>query len=194
MIVAILPVTTEPDVLSGIMRGGAHPMLLDTDEHGVFYDPGGLQEALEELEGAAVVLLPRTAAEKEPEAVTDLLKDVPTVVLNQCTPSSYVWLSAPGDFQLYYLSPWIGGGAAIQTRYGDQLQDLRQIRSAVLGLNAELPEVLQRQATGEWMLGSCCSVAVDRKPLHLMPEVSGRWMETPSYPNAEAYYERTHNG
>ena len=46
MIVAILPVTTEPDILSGIMRSGAHPMLLDTDEDGIFFDPEGLQEVV----------------------------------------------------------------------------------------------------------------------------------------------------
>lgn len=194
MIVTILPVTTEPDILSGIMRSGAHPMLLDTDEDGIFYDPEGLQEALGDLEGAAVVLLPRTASEREPEAVASLLEDIPTVVLNQHTPGAYSWVNAPGDFQLYYLSPWIGCGAVIQTRYEDQLHDLRQIRSAVLGLNAELPEELQRHAMGEWMQDAGLSASVERKPLHLVPEVARRWMEAPDYPNAEAYYERTQNG
>lgn len=192
MIVAVVPVTISSEILAGIMRGGAHPMMLDTDKEGVFYDPEVLAEALEALDGAALVFLPRTARDKEPEAVSALLEGVPTVAVNYCTPGGYDFLPA-ASFEIYHLSPWVDQGAVVRTEFAEQLEDLRRVRSGALGLAAKLPLFLDQHAA-EVGVRPTRSVPASRKPLHLEPEIARRWVEAPSYPNAESAYERTSDG
>lgn len=190
-IAAVIPVTTPVSILSGIMRSGTLPLILDLEEESHQIDPEQVSEVLEELKEGAVMILPRLQGKDLTEPLRESIKEFPLIMLNYFTPMPQD--KHEGDFNIYHLGPWIGCGAVVRSKFSDQIADLALIRDGALGLGADLHESLVVKARGSMDVSK---PAEDRKLqlLHQVPEVMSRWMETPSYPVAEALLEGKSDG
>jgi hypothetical protein len=194
MIAVILPVTAPQEVLAGVIRGGAQPLLLDVTEDGTELSADDLKECLETLDAGAVVCLVRTNHEERfTSELMEFVEDYPTLVINGFAPFTPSSTPADGDFNLHYLDPWVGTGAVIQTRFTEQISDLKLIRSGTMGLGADLVPQLQIEARNNIRIVGAKPFELSGEPLHLVPEISQRWLESPSYPNAERLW-RQKNG
>ena len=180
----MLPVTTPVDAMSGVMRGGAQPIILDLDEDTLQMDHKQVLEVLQELKDGAVMLLSRSVDKGPTKELREATEEYPCIFLNDFTPhpQDNHW----GDFNIYDLSPWIGCGAVIRTNLEEQLKDLKIVRGGVLGLGAELPEVLGLKARES--MDAVVPVERDVALLHQIEEIKRRWLDLPSYPVAERAY------
>ncbi len=188
-IVAVIPVTTPIEVLSGIMRSGSLPIILDLDEDTLQIAHSQLCEVLEELKEGVVMVLPRRLGKDLQEPLRGVIKDYPLIVINEFTPMPQDQHS--GDFNIYPLEPWVGCGAVIRSKFDEQIADLKVIRSGALGLGAELPDSLVLKARDS--MDKAVPVKRELQLLHQVPEVMSRWMEEPEYPVAEALLRGEYN-
>ena len=188
-VAAVIPVTTPVEVLSGIMRSGTLPLILDLDDETLQIDALQVQEVLEELKEGAVMVLPRRIGKDLQEPLTAVIKDYPLIVINEFTPMPQDKHS--GDFNIYPLEPWVGCGAVIRSKFAEQIADLKVIRSGALGLGAELPDSLVLKARDS--MDKAVPVKRELQLLHQVPEVMSRWMEEPEYPVAEALLRGEYN-
>lgn len=188
-VAAVIPVTTPIEVLSGIMRSGTLPLILDLDEDTLQMSHSQACEVLEELKEGAAMVLPRRIGKDLQEPLKDVIKDYPLIVINEFTPMPQDKHS--GDFNIYSLEPWVGCGAVIRSKFAEQIADLKVIRSGALGLGAELPDSLVLKARDS--MDKAVPVKKELQLLHQVPEVMSRWMEEPEYPVAEALLRGEYN-
>lgn len=136
LVPVVLSITSPPDTLAGIVRGGGHPCLVDIDEETLQMAPDALAEVLNELDGAVVVLSSQ-GGRVDPRLLS-LVKDYPTILDARTLPKE------PGDatFTIYDLSDMLGTGAVICTKFEQQGKELFALRNGILGHNSALPEVL----------------------------------------------------
>lgn len=230
----VMPITTSPDVLAAVLRAGANPFLLDIEDEYCQLDPEILEDVVKELK-SAVVILHRPAGLPVNPRLLEVCKDLPTIIDTRLPPSLSMKDDCVGTFTVFDLSPVIGTGSVVVHKYVQQIAELKLIRNGVLGLGANLNEILsivalkrlkedphleKRKAVQlkvaslyaehfeeslttdnypyfmievedadrvvAFLHGEGISAGKPIFPLHLLPEVSKRWAESPSYPVAEA--------
>jgi dTDP-4-amino-4,6-dideoxygalactose transaminase len=145
LIPCILPVTAPVDTMAGILRSGAHPLLLDVDPTTLHINLDDLKTALEALQGAAVVLV-RVAGYPIPEEILEAVQDVPTIVDHRLIPHDAL-IKSPrnlcGTFNVYDLQETlIQSGAVIFHKFEQQQKDLRTLRDGIMGHQGALAEPL----------------------------------------------------
>jgi len=136
----ILPITASTEALSGVLRSGAQPLLLDISPETLHLDEKALQMALEELPGA-VVVLSGVAGHPLPESLLEALSDVPTVIDWNIAPrpGGMAEEYRTGTFNVYDFVYLAGFGALIECSYERQQQELRMLRDGELGHSGGLP-------------------------------------------------------
>lgn len=137
----ILPVTASIQTLAGVYWSGATPVLLDVDET-LNVQQGPLQEALEGL-GGAVVVIERVGGYDVPPALLEATKGVPTIVCTRYPPHlSKYELGLHGSFNIFDLKDVAGSGGVIYHEYDKQRMQLRNLREGALGHDAQMSEKL----------------------------------------------------
>lgn len=146
----ILPVTAPPDTLAGVLRAGAHPLLLDIDEDNLQIDADQLKEAIETLvaeENTPIVLFNRPFGNPIEDELLELVQELPTIMDSRLLPSSYLDIhDLACVFNIFDLTTVCGAGAVIIHKFPAQIQQLKQVRSGPMGLSAALPELLAEEA------------------------------------------------
>lgn len=134
----VMPVTSSPQVMAGVIRSGAQPVLLDIRPDTLQMDPDMVKACLENLEGCIFVLNRPMGKPVEP-ALLDLLQSSVSIVDTRLVP--YPDLDAAevqGTFSVFDLGPLVTEGAVVLHRHQDLLGVLRGVRSGVLGHSGAL--------------------------------------------------------
>lgn len=146
----ILPITASPDTLAGVLRAGAHPMLLDIDEKTLQMDPAQLRDALqlmEEQEQVPIVLFNRPFGSPVSSDLMVQVDDLCTICDSRLIPHpDLVEEDLPAVFNIFDLTPICGNGAAIVHVFHAQVKQLKAVRSASMGLDAALSETQAKNA------------------------------------------------
>ncbi len=132
----ILPITASPETIAAVLRSGASPVLLDVDYLTLQMNPTQLQEALEELKDAIVLLTVPGGQPIDP----GLLKQVqalPTIIDTHLVPDSEMHAYL-GSFTVYDLSAMCGSGGVVFHKYLPQLAELTVIRSGMMGHSGKM--------------------------------------------------------
>lgn len=216
----LMPVTAPPDTLAGVLRAGAHPLLLDVDEETLQIDETQLKEAiamLEEENNVPIVLLTRPLGKTVPDSLLELIQDQPSILDARVLPHPGL---SPDEltctFNIFDLTPVCGAGAIVIHRFEKQVEQLKHVRSGPMGLSAHLSELdaefalKELKALGDKVGESPISWfkvpdadrfvmtlnAIDIEsvksvvPLFLLEEVKSRYQEPPEYPVAEKLFNR----
>ena len=140
----VLPITAGPDEISGVLRGGATPLLMDIDEEYLQIDPEPLGEALkimEEDELVPIVLLDKPVGDEINPKVLELIQNVPSICVYRGEPYQEMEKDYfPCAFNIFDLTPVVGSGALLFHSYQEQIKHLKLIRSGVMGLAANMEE------------------------------------------------------
>lgn len=139
----IVPVTCPPDILAGVLKAEAKPIVLDICQETLSYDPVLLENTLSQFE-SSVVILPILGKEA-PKNIEKLLEGNVVIKVFKDVPSPSTVISVE-LFSIYDLSLYLGGGAVVYSQYTKQLDDLRTLRDGVLGSYAQLPISMQKPA------------------------------------------------
>lgn len=137
----VLPVTCGTQTIAGVLRSGAQPVLLDVDQESLQINPVILKQILEELGSAVVVLTAPLGIPTDP-SLLDVCKDYPTVLDSYEDPFSK---EPTATFNVFSFFESNGSGSVVFHKYRDQLRDLRLVRSGMLGLDANMPEIVAKQ-------------------------------------------------
>lgn len=136
----VLPVTAPPDVISATLRSGGHPLLLDIEEKTLQMRPEQVQEALSSLE-AAIVILTRPGGMPVSEELLELVEDYPTVLDARLVPHNQLGMEdLVATFNVYDFTQLSGNGAAVIHKFPKQVNQLRVVRSGIMGHNAAMSE------------------------------------------------------
>lgn len=139
----IVPVTIPPDILAGVLKSEAKPVVLDVCQETLSYDPLILESTLKELESCAVIL--PILGKGVPSNIEKILEDQVLIKIYKDIPSPSTLLGHE-VFSIFDLSMYLGGGAVVYSQFTKQLDDLRALRDSVLGHYAQLPTLLQKPA------------------------------------------------
>lgn len=142
----ILPVTISPEVLSGVLRSGATPFLLDIEPNHFQIDPELLKEVIGELNGGVIILNRPAGIPVNPELL-EICKDLPTIIDTRLPPSLDIEADCVGSFSVFDFAPIIGSGALIIHRFAQQVNELKMVRNGLLGLSANLNDALSALAS-----------------------------------------------
>lgn len=145
MVPVVMSITTAPEVLSGVLRAGGDPILLDIQESTLQMDPGLLQMVLKEL-GAAVVLLSRPGGQPVDPDLLSQVADLPTILDSGLQAKADLNAESICTFNLFDLSSYCEVGALLTHKHEVQQKELRSVRNGVLGLSANLPVCLASTA------------------------------------------------
>jgi dTDP-4-amino-4,6-dideoxygalactose transaminase len=144
LVPVIAPITLPPDSLSGVLRAGAHPLLLDIDKDTLQMDADQLREVIEILDNEGntpIVLFNRPFGSHISAKLLDLVQDLPSIVDSRLLPhDSLTEDDLPCVFNLFDLTPICGGGAIILHKYVEQVAQLKLVRSGPMGLSGALSE------------------------------------------------------
>lgn len=132
----IMPVTASPDTVAAVLRSGAAPVLLDVDYLTLQMNATQLQDALQELE-SAIVLLTMPGGQAVNEGLITLVEDLPTVVDTRLVPDPKD-LKQLGSFTVYDLGPMCGAGGVVVHKFLPQLAELKVVRSGSMGHSGKL--------------------------------------------------------
>lgn len=141
LIPVVLPITASPDVIGGVLRAGADPLLLDIRPQTLQIDPEALREVLTELE-AAVVVLNRPAGQPVDPELLSLTAELPTILDSRLPPHEAIGPECTGTFSLFDLGPVVGSGAAVVHKFNQQVHELKMVRNGILGLACNLNDVI----------------------------------------------------
>jgi dTDP-4-amino-4,6-dideoxygalactose transaminase len=126
----IMPISSSPDTMSAVLRSGAAPVLLDLDYQTLQMNPTQLQEALQELK-TAIVLLTLPGGQPVAEGLLKQVVDLPTIIDTRLVPDKPP--KSIGAFTVYDITCMAGSGGVVVHKFPQQLHDLRVIRSGELG-------------------------------------------------------------
>lgn len=140
----LMPITASPATLSAALRSGTHPALLDISAETLQMSTEAVNAVSEDLVEGTLAVLTQPAGSVVDARLVDALKDVPYLLDTGLPPVALQETDAV--FSVYDLTPVVGAGAVIHTKYTKQLGDLRELRSGVLGYEGHLPAVLCEQA------------------------------------------------
>lgn len=152
----ILPVTASPQVLAGVLRSGAQPILLDIERNTLQMSPTLLTEILGELEDGAVIILPRVNGVPVSTELFGACAGFPTIDDSRMIPHPQSQVGR-ATFTVFDTSIIAGDGAVIFHEHADQLAVMKGIRSAPMGLSGALTG---RNAS--FVGGQCHTALVDR--------------------------------
>lgn len=134
----VMSISTAPDTIAGVLRGGGNPLLLDIDPTTLQINPDMLSEVLDEIE-AAVVVLSRPAGIPVDSRLIEMVKDLPTILDTKDIPTAP---NTDYTFSVYDFQAIIGSGALVIHMYKEQIRDLKMVRSGLLGLSADMNPVV----------------------------------------------------
>lgn len=137
----ILPITTSPDTLAAVLRSGASPLLLDIDSTTLQLDANLLAEILGELP-QAVVVLDRPGGQQVTANLLELTKDTVTIIDTRLPPTLAAADDCVGSFTVFDFGPVIGSGGLVHHKYSEQVLELKVVRNGILGLAANMNEIL----------------------------------------------------
>lgn len=144
VIPVIMPVTSPPDTLSGVLRSGAHPLLLDINEWTLQMDTEQLKDALTMLEGedrVPIVLFNRPFGQPVSPELLDLVQELPTVCDSRVVPHPDLsGEDLPCSFNIFDLTPICGSGSVIVHGFAAQVSQLKEVRSGPMGHSGALSE------------------------------------------------------
>ena len=211
----IMSVTAPPDTLSGVLRAGGHPLLLDIDEDTLQIDEKALKETiaiLEEENNIPLVLLTRPLGKPISDSMLEIIKEQPSILDARLLPHPDLSVDdLTCTFNIFDLTPVCGTGALVIHRFLKQIEQLKHVRSGPMGLGASLPELDAKFALKElkalgdratkspisWFKVEDADEAVKLLnsndiesakavvPLYILSEVKRRFQEEPEYPVAE---------
>ncbi len=149
MVPVLLPATAPPDTLGAVLRAGGHPILLDIDPVTLQMDPDQVKTLLLNV-STGVGVLPRVGGQNVSQGLLDAFKDLPTVLDARMVPhQSLGYDDLTCTFNVYDTTTIAGSGAVILHKYPKQTQQLRIVRSGVLGHSAAMPELVAARALAE---------------------------------------------
>jgi dTDP-4-amino-4,6-dideoxygalactose transaminase len=141
MIPVIMPVTAPPDTLCAALRAGAHPLLLDIDAKTLQIDPQQLEEALKEIE-CPIVIFTRPGGMPVDERLLSLVDNIPTIVDSRLIPHNNLGLEDLScTWNIFDLSPVVGSGGVIVHKFTKQVEQLKLVRSGIMGHSGSLSEI-----------------------------------------------------
>lgn len=120
----VMPVTVTYDALMAVIRSNARPVVVDIDPDTLQADVSQVQECLESMEDA-VVLLTRPAGLPVAPSLMEAVQDVPTIVDTRVLPTE---LEMFCTYNVYDMSPMLGKGAVVYAKNSDICKDLRVAR------------------------------------------------------------------
>lgn len=141
MIPVVMPITASPDTISGALRAGGSPILLDIRPSTLQLDPAILKDVLEELK-AAVVILTRPAGQAVDPELLEITEGVPTILDSRLPPHENIKNDCICSFNIFDLSPLVGSGALVIHKFNEQVRELKTVRNGILGLAGSLPDPL----------------------------------------------------
>lgn len=140
IIPVIMPVTAPPDTLAAVLRSGAHPLLLDIDETTLQMRADQLEIALEEAK-TAIVLLNRPGGAPVDERLQELIADQPSICDARLVSNPSLGVEdLPCVFNVFDLSPLVGSGGVIVHKFTKQVDQLKIVRSGIMGHSGALSE------------------------------------------------------
>jgi len=130
-IVAIMPVTASPEALAAVLRAGATPCLLDINPFNLQLDVAILKEAVSKCEHCVVI----TSGDNVSSSIRDFLveQDIIEICDTRHTINPFVATEPKATFEIYDLAPLIGAGGFIVSKYQDIMDDIKMVRSGILG-------------------------------------------------------------
>lgn len=137
----VLPITSSPDVIAGVLRSGANPMLLDINPKTLQLDANLLREVVEAFKSIVVVLNRPAGMPVDPELL-EIAADLPTIIDTRLPPHKNIKEDCVGTFTVFDFGPIVGTGSLIIHKYSEQLIELRMIRNGLLGLAANMNDAL----------------------------------------------------
>ncbi len=141
---AVLPVTTPPDILSGVLRSGCTPVLLDIDTTTLSFNENILQEIVQEDNIVFIQPILGGSTYNSP-----LLKDHVLIKVHKELPTPSFELGNE-LFSLFDMSSYLGGVATVHSQFTKQLEDLRLIRDGSLGHYSQAPNFLASSIEKLW--------------------------------------------
>lgn len=146
VIPVILPVTAPPDTIAGVLRAGAHPLLLDIDENTLQIDPAQLRDVLvmlkeAEEEKVPVVLFNKPFGLPISDDLLVQVQDLPTVCDSRQIPHANLEVEdLQCAFNIFSLTAICGAGAVVIHSFPAQVSQLKAVRSGPMGLAGALSE------------------------------------------------------
>ncbi|NJL55764.1 hypothetical protein HC928_11650 [bacterium] len=125
-----LPITAPPEVIAGVLRSGADPLLLDIHPDTLQIDPDVLKFVIDDLNQNLVIILTLPDGRDVDSSLLELAADIPSIVDARVLPRRGESL---GTFTLWTARPILSDGAVVTHRYVEQLRELRMARSGLLG-------------------------------------------------------------
>jgi dTDP-4-amino-4,6-dideoxygalactose transaminase len=135
----VLPVTTPTYILSGVIRAGAQPLLLDISPATLQMDPDELSLILADLD-ASVVILDRPGGQPVDPKLLAACVETTTIVNSELPPHKGV--TCEGTFTIYNAASLIGTGAVVFHKYTDQVKELKSLRSGFMGKACEMSDLV----------------------------------------------------
>lgn len=168
----VMPIMARPETLTGVLRGGGAPILVDVDASTGQMQPGLVAEMLEEDDLSVVVLTRPVNTQIDPKLIEVCANQI--VILD----SDVLSEEAPFAFNIY---PLFNLGVLVST---PDFAELKELRSGRLGMATGLYDDRAAKIS-EKLEDWTCQRSDKPLPLYRYPEFRQRWIESPDYPVAE---------
>jgi len=137
----IMSIAASPVILAAVLRAGATPFLLDIDPGTLQIDPEAVQEIIDEVK-TPVFIFDRPGGQPVDPRLLELAADFVTIVATKLVPRVDSESDCVGSFTVFTLQSVVGSGAIVQHKYQEQVKELKQVRSGILGMSENLNETL----------------------------------------------------
>jgi|LakMenEpi03Aug12_release.lakeMendotaPanAssembly.Ray.scaffolds.fasta_scaffold03047_32 dTDP-4-amino-4,6-dideoxygalactose transaminase len=137
----VLPITAPTDTVSAVLRAGGNPILLDINPTTLQLEPSLLKEVIDTLK-AVVVVFDRPCGAPVDQELLSLTQDFPTIIDTRLPPQLNSEEACVGTFTVFDFGPVVGTGSLVIHKYSDQVHELRLVRSGLLGLSANMNELI----------------------------------------------------
>lgn len=141
LIPVVMPITASPDTVAATLRAGGDPLLLDILPQTLQMNPDELRAVLSEVQ-AAVVILSRPAGQPIDADLLAACGDCPTILDSRLPPHEALMAENTCTFSVFDLGPIVGSGAVVVHKFADQVRELKMVRNGLLGLAANLNDLL----------------------------------------------------
>lgn len=179
----VTTVLVSSDVLSGVVRSGAQPVLVDIDPQYRQVSITDFTDVIREVQEPVVVILDRTVNRDINPALQEICTDsnIPSLAINHYAPSSKI-VPKFGTYNIYPLQPYLSAGALVVPEHAGDKEALEALRSGPLGLAAALPKEM-KYTLGDSIIPTKRDYAV----IYKQGVWTRRWSLEPYYPVAEKF-------